>query len=303
MKLPVLYRRRSLVVPTLSGVLLILVALGLSVYYMFQNVATFLALSEPVGADYLVIEGWLGKNELQQANKIFDSGGYKFAIVSGGPIIDEFNLGPSNYAERAGKYLLSLGFSEQKIAIVPAPHSAQDRTFLSAVMIRDWFSSQNINLRSLDVFSADVHSRRTRDLYRLAFGDQVEVGIYAGEPDEFELSRWWQSSDAAKSVTAELLGWLMVKCCFEAGGRGSHFEKWGIDKSAANRMSGLADRGTCLRVPVAAGADVNVFGKGSSSSQTHAVSGDYAAAVALLRGAGARQQIPSQAVHRANASL
>ena len=77
---------------------------------------------------------------------------------------------------------------------------------------------------SLDIFSGDVHSRRSRELYRLVFGEQVDIGVYAAKPNGFELNRWWQSSDGAKSVAAELLGWLMVKCCFNPGQPGSHDE-------------------------------------------------------------------------------
>ncbi|MDH3760762.1 MAG: YdcF family protein [Gammaproteobacteria bacterium] len=221
MKLPVLFRRRSLVLPTLPGVILILVVLGLSIYFAFQNVSTFLAVNEPIGAEYLVIEGWLGKNELKQAYRIFGSRDYRLAIVSGGPITDEFNSGPPSFAERARTYLLSIGFPAEKLFAVPAPYSAQERTFLGAVTVRGWLTGQGIFVESLDIFSGDVHSRRSRDVYRLAFGEQVEIGVYASKPDEFDLNRWWQSSDAAKSVVAELLGWLMVKCCFNPGQPGS----------------------------------------------------------------------------------
>ena len=234
MKLPVLLRRRYLVLPTLPGVMLILVVLSLSIYVIFQNVASFLAVNEPIGADYLVIEGWLGKKELKQAYQIFDGRDYKLAIVSGGPITDEFNSGPPNYAERARQYLLSIDFLEEKLFAAPAPYSAQERTFLSAVMVRDWFTGQGIVVKSLDIFSGDVHARRSRHLYQLAFGEHVEIGVYASEPDEFDLSRWWQSSDAAKSVASELVGWGLVKCCFNFGERGSHNEKWGIEKQAGN---------------------------------------------------------------------
>ena len=225
MKLPVLFRRRSLVLPTLPGVILILVVLGLSIYFAFQNVSTFLAVNEPIGAEYLVIEGWLGKNELKQAYRIFGSRDYRLAIVSGGPITDEFNSGPPSFAERARTYLLSIGFPEDQLFSAPAPFSAKDRTFVSAVKVRDWFVSHGIIVDSLDIFSGDVHSRRSRDIYRLAFGEAVKIGVYSSKPDEFDLTRWWQTSDAAKSVATELLGWLMVKCCFNPGQPGSHYEK------------------------------------------------------------------------------
>jgi len=206
MKLPPLCRRRTLLVPTLPGILLIFLALSSLLFFLFQNAAAFLANNQPIGADYLVIEGWLGKNELDQAGRIFDEHSYQYAIVSGGPITDEFSSGPESYAERARTYLLSIGFPEEKLFAVPAPYSAQERTFLSSVMVRDWLTGQGIFVKSLDIFSSGVHSRRTRDLYQLAFGGEVKVGVYASEPDSFDISRWWQSSESAKSVASELVG-------------------------------------------------------------------------------------------------
>ena len=194
---------------------------------MFKNMATFLAVNEPINADYLIVEGWLGKQELSQAYQAFNDGAYQYVIISGGPINDNFNfnLDVSNHAERAARYLLAIGLDEKKMAIVPAPYSARYRTFLGALMVRDWFSGESIVVESLDVFSGDVHSRRTRDLYQLAFGEQVNIGIYASEPKDFRLSQWWKSSNAAKSVATEAIGWLMVKCCFNPGEPRSHYEK------------------------------------------------------------------------------
>jgi len=234
MRLPVFFRRRSLVVPTLPGGLLLLGLSAAATGMLLFNAAAFLAIDEPVDGEYLVIEGWLGKGELRQAYRVFGAHGYRLAIVSGGPISDEFNTGPDNFAVRARQYLLSIGFPQQKLIAVPAPFSAQERTFLSAVMVRNWFLDNSLAVKSLDIFSADVHARRSRDLYRLAFGDDVEVGVYAAESNDFELNRWWRTSDAARSVGAELIGWLYVKCCFSTGEQGSHFEKWGIAKSPEN---------------------------------------------------------------------
>jgi hypothetical protein len=67
MKFPLLFRRRSVVLPTLSGWLLILVTLGLFVGFAFRNMAVFLTVSELVGSNYLVIESWMDKEELDQA--------------------------------------------------------------------------------------------------------------------------------------------------------------------------------------------------------------------------------------------
>jgi len=230
MKLPKLFRRRSVILPTLPGMLLIIVLSALLIYLLLLNAASFLAVNEPIDGDYLVIEGWMNKRELNQAYRLFASHDYRLAIVSGGPITDEFETRWTSYAERARDYLLSTGFPAEKLVAVAAPYSAQDRTFLSAVMVRDWLFDNRTDIKSLDIVSAHVHTRRSRAMYRLAFGDGVEVGAYAVEPDEFELNRWWHSSDAAKSVANELIGLAVVKCCFRTGERGSHFEKWGMEK-------------------------------------------------------------------------
>lgn len=230
MKGLVLYRRRFIFVPTISGVLLFLAILCLLLYLAFNNVANFLAINEPVGSKYLVVEGWLGKGELQQAFNIFETHNYQNIIVTGGPVTNGFNEHYLTYAERASKYLLSIGFPEENIITIPSPYSAQNRTFLSAVFVRDWFSETNIVVHSLDIFSGDVHSRRTRDLYRLAFSHEVDIGILASTPDKYELKQWWLSSDATASIAKELTGLIAIACCFKRVKKGSHYEKWGIEK-------------------------------------------------------------------------
>ena len=57
MKFPALLRRRSLVLPTLMGWSLILLACGLGALYLLRGMADFLTVYEPADADYLVIEG------------------------------------------------------------------------------------------------------------------------------------------------------------------------------------------------------------------------------------------------------
>ena len=226
MKKLVLFRHRNILLPTLPGLIIILLILFILIYLLFINAANFLAIEQPVGSRHLIIEGWLGKSELEEARRVFEANAYELAIVSGGPIIDEFNRGPANYAERARAYLISSGFPENKLIAIPASHSAQDRTFLSAVMVRDWYTNQDIRVESLDIFTSSVHSRRSRDLFQLAFGAESRIGVYAATPEGYELDRWWKSSAAIKKIISELLGWMFVQCCFDPGKRGSHSEMW-----------------------------------------------------------------------------
>lgn len=230
MKFPVLFRRRELWLPTLPSLLTILLVLGFLVLFLFRNMAVFMTVNEPVGADYLVIEGWIGKEELEQARAYFDANDFNKTIIVGGPISNDFHGIDTNYAERAAEYLRQQGIPLEKITIVASPYSAQDRTFLNAVMTREWFQQQDISLSRLDVFSSGVHTRRSRDLYRKAFGANVTIGIIAAKPRDFDPAHWWQTSGSGKGVAIEFASWLLVKCCFNPGEPGSHLERWGIEK-------------------------------------------------------------------------
>jgi hypothetical protein len=79
--------------------------------------------------------------ELDQAIAAYRSGGYERVATTGGPI-DEFEHVDStaSYAERARSYLVRSGLPTASVVAVPAPASAQNRSFLSAVMVRagDW---------------------------------------------------------------------------------------------------------------------------------------------------------------------
>ena len=231
MKYPLLFRRRRVVLPTLWGWLLILLTIGVVVGFVFRNMAIFLTVNEPVGASYLVIDGWLGKEELDQGLAYFGAQDFSKLVVVGGPISNDFHGIDTSYAERAAGYLLEQGLPQERVAIVNVPYSAQDRTFLSAVMLREFFQQQGILMTRLDLFTSSVHTRRSRDLYRLAFGEQVEIGIIATAPRDFTPTHWWKSSDRGKGVAVEFAGWFLVKCCFFPGEPGSHLEKWGIEKS------------------------------------------------------------------------
>ena len=232
MKFPLLFRRKSLVLPTLTGWLLILVTIGLVVGFVFRNMAIFLTVNEPVGADYLVIESWMHKDELDQTLEYFNPHDFAKAIFVGGPINNDFHRIDTSYAERAANYLQTQGLPAEKLIIINVPYSAQNRTFLNAVMVREWFKQQGISIIRLDIFSSSVHTRRSRDLYRLAFGDQVEIGITASEPRDFTPAHWWKSNDKGKDVAVEFAGWLLARCCFFPGEPGSHLEKWGIETTA-----------------------------------------------------------------------
>jgi len=223
--MPVFFKQRLVWLPTLWGLVIILLILTATVLFAFKNIAFYLAVNKPVAARYLIVEGWLGEPALLEAIQVFNSGAYELLITTGGPDTRRVNPEYNSFAEKSAAFIAESGFDTHKLIIIPTPASAQDRTYLSAVMVRDWFESQAIS-PSITLFSGDVHARRTHLLYQMAFNDDT-IGIISASPNDFDLQSWWQTSAGAKSVLTESAGLVWTWCCFYPGDKGSHQEKWG----------------------------------------------------------------------------
>ena len=225
---PRLLRRRELWVPTLAGWALLALLLGLSLAGLVRGVYGYLAQSAPTGRGLLVVEGWLPAESVAEAVDLYRRGSYRRFVAAGGPI-EEDACPPcfATYAERAASLARGFGLPEAELAVVPAPASAQERTFRSAVSVRQWVEASGTAMDSLDVYSWGPHARRSRWLYQRAFGDAVAVGVIASAPRSFDSDAWWRSSDGARAVLSELAAWLWARMFFEPGQPGSSQELWG----------------------------------------------------------------------------
>lgn len=208
-------------VPTLWGALLLLGGAALFVVALGWFANDLLAVDAPArgrdgrGATTLVVEGWLENPDLDQAAAVFRAGHYGRVLVTGGPTDDPGNFGGwKNFARRASAYLVAQGLPSAVITAVPASATLRDRTYHNALTLRAWALQQGVALDAVDVFTASVHSRRSRMLYRMALGDAVEVGVRAAVPDVPDARRWWRSSAATKYTMGEALSMLWTVCCF-----------------------------------------------------------------------------------------
>jgi len=229
MRWPALARRRQVLLPTWWG-LLLLCTLGSAVLvFALARVHDFLTPQAPCGADLLVVEGWIEPEGLDQAVELVRAGRYARVVTAGGPIVgwaDRFGF--ASFADLARDYLVGRGLPAGQVLAAPAPASAQKRTFLSAVEVRDRLQAEGLQVDAIDVFSSGCHARRTWLLYRMAFGPGVRVGILAARPEGYDPSAWWRSSDGAKAVLQELLSLAWTELFFWPGPRGSVDERWAV---------------------------------------------------------------------------
>jgi hypothetical protein len=211
-----LFRRRAVWLPTLP-VALAIVALTIALaVWAGRHAYPLLAPWAPApGARTLVVEGWLSRAELQEARALRRSGRYERVLTTGGPIEPEQDAGGwGSFAARGAAILREDADSAVPVIALPAPRTLQERTYLSALKVRDWAGQAGVRLDAVDVYTLGVHARRSRQVYRLALGDAVAVGVLAVPPADHDGPRWWTSSAGAKTTLGEIVSLAWTSCCF-----------------------------------------------------------------------------------------
>jgi hypothetical protein len=198
--------------PTASGNLLIVLLAGILGGGLCLGLYPFFALNRPLPQPELVIvEGWLEDAALDTVRSLTASG--TLFVTTGGPIKYGGNLlAEKSYAEAATARLVKLGVPPQSILTAPAPDTAKDRTYVSALAARRALEERGLFGRPANIYTLGGHSRRSLLTYRFAFGPEVPLGVVSLESEKVDLRHWWRSSMGFKHVMTELMSWIYVHC-------------------------------------------------------------------------------------------
>ena len=181
----------------------------------------FLAVTRPVNADALVVEGWVHEYAIRAAVEEFKQGSYRRVFTTGGPVegighyVNDYQTTASVGAELLKKY----GLSDEVVEMVPSRVMDRDRTYASAIALGERFRREDIGVRSINVVTEDVHARRTQLLFQEALGPQFAVGIIAVRNPDYDPEHWWQYSQGVKDVVSEGVAYAYVKCFYWPGQR------------------------------------------------------------------------------------
>jgi len=203
------FRPARVWLPTWRTWFLLAVVAGSGIVFAARFTYEFLSVSRPVAAKILVVEGWLPDYALADAVDAFDHGAYDLLIASGGPIerggfLSEYE----DHAALTAATLVRMGFHAERVVAVPADPAVRNRTWASAVAVRDWLAAQGRASDSINVVSLGAHARRSRAVYRKVFGNAESVGVLAVPDREVDPTRWWRTSAGMKVTVIELVGWL-----------------------------------------------------------------------------------------------
>ena len=176
----------------------------------------FLAITDPLEAPILVVEGWLPDYALDEAMQIFCNGEYELLITTGGPLDHGHYLSQyKTHAALAAAILLKLGIEEGSMQPVPAPTVRRNRTFASAQSVARWLQEFHPDRRRINVVALGVHARRTSMMYQQALPKHFAVGIIALEDLDYDPKRWWRTSAGIRSVITESAAYLHAIFLFD----------------------------------------------------------------------------------------
>ena len=178
---PSLICRRERWTLTWSGWGVFLLILTSCLVVSFNNLYSFLAVNAPLPqADLLVVEGWLPDYGIETAISEFEKNSYKKVVTTGLPLSIGFYLAEyKTYAELSAATFKALGFNSDKLVAVPGPKVIKDRTYHSAIALRDWLSNSELEVKSINLLSFGPHTRRSCLLFKEALEPKVKVGAIA----------------------------------------------------------------------------------------------------------------------------
>jgi hypothetical protein len=210
-----LFKKTKCYLPTFTGWLIIILIAAAGSYLFLTNVYKLLTVNDPIDSENMIIEGWLPEYALKEALEVFNEGGYKNLIITGIPLEQWKSITENkSMAEVTASKVKSMGFDDT-IYLAPIPKEVlKDRTYSTALVSKLIFKEHPQWDKSFNIFSLGVHSRRSLFLFKKAFGNNFNIGIFAAEDKSYDPKRWWKSSKGFRNVGNELFAFLWVRCFF-----------------------------------------------------------------------------------------
>lgn len=198
-----------------AKILLLVLMLGCGVIVVF-GAYPFLAVTERVDADVLVVEGWVHPYTIDASVEELKRGSYRQIFTTGGPVVGKGGY-VNDYQTSASvgaELLKHAGAPEELVQMVPSHVIGRDRTYSSAVALRNWLEQHDLRPRAINIVTEGAHARRTRLLFRRALGPNIAVGVISIPSPDFDAKRWWYYSEGVEDVIEEGIGYLYAISLF-----------------------------------------------------------------------------------------
>jgi len=168
--------------------------------FMLVKTYSFLALTRPVEAEVLVVEGWLRDYMLDEAVDEIRSGNYSYILTTG------FKNEIMNTAEKCKEKIIMRGVDSSCVYAVAAPAVDNEHTLATAMEIRKWLGNKRIN--NVNIFTGGPHGRKSLVIFQKVLGKSVNVGVISSQIRHYPPEYWWTSIRGIKVTMKYLIGYV-----------------------------------------------------------------------------------------------
>ena len=170
----------------------------------------FLSTTQRVQADILVVEGWTyNYPALVEAAEEFKQKGYRVLITVGATAFAEgVSTERVSSAMLAANQLQNCGVEKDAIVVLTVPEGVQHRTYMSALLVREWLKRSGGEAKGINIFTIGPHARKSLVLFRRAFGSDYPIGVIAGTDHDYDPKRWWMSTRGIYIMARKAVGYL-----------------------------------------------------------------------------------------------
>jgi uncharacterized SAM-binding protein YcdF (DUF218 family) len=185
-------------------------------WLMLIETHPFLAVTDRVDANYLVMEGWVHMFAAQTTAAEFRSGKYRGIFVTGSPVkgSGDYDKDSNTEAWVGADLLLRAGIPEGQLQRIARRQVDRDRTYGSALELKTWIQEHHPEVHAINVLTEDAHARRTRLLFQEALGPDIKVGVIAAPNPDYDPHHWWRYSEGVREITGETIAYLYAKFLF-----------------------------------------------------------------------------------------
>ena len=202
-------KRKESVVPTFRGWLLFSIIVICLFYLAFHNVYPYLAVTDTVKADILVVEGYMPEYVLKEVIKEYQRGDYSYLITIGGELESAHQLSKYKYySEISAAFLKRNGINEDAIKTVPANCAVKDKLYAPAISLKRWIKQSGLSIKAVNICSLGLSARKSKLILKRTFGGKIKIGIISYESHEYDSQNWWKSSIGLKTVFDETIEYL-----------------------------------------------------------------------------------------------
>lgn len=195
-----------------KGWIVMLLTVTIIILFTLAYIQPFLSSSSPIQADALVVEGWIADEAIKKAMVKFQQGNYKVLITTGSPLSKGYYLAQyKTFAELTAATFISLGFDPDKLVAIPSPKVKIDRTAAAAITLRKWLYTNDMLIKSINLYSFDVHTRRSWLIFKTILTPDIKVGAISYPSPDYNPQYWWTSSEGFRMVISETIAYLYAR--------------------------------------------------------------------------------------------